>query len=57
MACVRTSRPGLQLNDAQLIEIRIETSPFGRFVAALTATIQVLDHSALDEVVDPPDAH
>ena len=45
----------LQLDDPQLIEIRIDTGPFGKFVAALTATVEVSDHPALDEVIDLPE--
>ena len=43
------------MNDAQLIKIRIDARPVGKFITALTAAVQVPAHPALDEVVDLPE--
>ena len=52
---MRAAEGGLQLHEPQLVEIRIDTDSIGKFVTALTAAVQVLDHPALDEVVDLPE--
>jgi hypothetical protein len=39
VASVHARQVGSQLHDAQLVEIRIDTDPFGEVVTALTATV------------------
>ena len=52
---MRAAEGRLQLHEPQLVEMRIDTDSIWKFVAALTAAVQVLDHPALDEVVDLPE--
>ena len=43
------------MHESQLVQIRIGIYSFGKFVTALTAAMEVLDHPAVDEVVDLPE--
>ena len=51
----RETQVELQRDDPQLVEIRIDTGPLRKRVTALAAAVQVLDHPALDEIVEFPE--